>query len=334
MLRAPSTGPRRAQWFCIHQALVRLSAILPWGCFPCVSVAEVTVKPVDNSTNVNILVDGQPFATYVTNSGGKPIVWPLVGPTGAEMTRAWPMRPVAGDAAEQDHIHHRSLWFTHGDVNGIDFWKEGADAGQIEHQEYLQLSSGKSGLVVTRNLWKDAHGKVVCQDERTLEFRATANERIIDFQLKLTALEEPVILGDTKEGTFAVRMPDPLRESAQLGGKIVNSRGQQGMSAAWGKPAEWVDYSGPLEGKTVGIAILEHPQSFRHPTRWHVRDYGLFAANPFGIHDFDNLPTPTGGHTLPPHQSLRFQYRVLLHTGDANTAHLAERYQEYVESTK
>ena len=60
----------------------------------------------------------------------------------------------------------------------------------------------------------------------------------------------------------------------------------QTNAAAWGKRAEWVDYHGPVDGETVGIAIFNHPSSFRYPTGWHVRTYGLFAANPFAEHSF------------------------------------------------
>ena len=67
--------------------------------------------------------------------------------------------------------------------------------------------------------------------------------------------------------------------------------------AAWGKASPWVDYVGPVDGKTVGVAILNHPLSFRYPTTWHVRMYGLFAANPFGWHDFGRKKS--GRYILP-----------------------------------
>ncbi len=83
----------------------------------------------------------------------------------------------------------------------------------------------------------------------------------------------------------------------KAGGKIVNSDGLVD-DEAWGKQAAWVDYSGPVDGQTVGIAILNHPQSLRYPTYWHVRTYGLFAANPFGVHDFLGQPDANGSLTL------------------------------------
>jgi hypothetical protein len=101
---------------------------------------------------------------------------------------------------------------------------------------------------------------------------------------------------------------------------------------AWRKRADWCDYCGPVGGKTVGVAIFDHPDNPRHPTWWHVRDYGLFAANPFGIHDFEKKPKGTGDSTLPAGQSITFRYRFYFHRGNETQARVAERYQEYVRS--
>jgi hypothetical protein len=107
--------------------------------------------------------------------------------------------------------------------------------------------------------------------------------------------------------------------------------------AAWGYPAEWVDNSGTLDGETVGIAILSHPSSFRPRCRWHARAYGLLSANPFGEREFlaearrqrgPDEPQQ-GAHTLPKGESLNFRYRVLLHRGDAEAAHVADVFRAY-----
>ena len=83
---------------------------------------------------------------------------------------------------------------------------------------------------------------------------------------------------------MAVRLNEVMRLThgkAAGTGHIVQSTGVRD-GATWGKRAEWCDYYGPVEGQVVGIAIFDHPSNPAHPTWWHVRDYGLFAANPFG----------------------------------------------------
>jgi hypothetical protein len=111
-------------------------------------------------------------------------------------------------------------------------------------------------------------------------------------------------------------------------GHIVNSEGQTD-GGTWGKRAAWCDYYGPVDGHVVGVAIFDHPSNPKHPTWWHVRDYGLFAANPFGVHDFERKPAGTGDIKIPSGESLTFKYRFYFHKGDDKQGKVAERYSEY-----
>lgn len=124
-------------------------------------------------------------------------------------------------------------------------------------------------------------------------------------------------------------MAGSMKETANQGGVATSSRGVVGASPAWGKPAEWIDYTGPVDGETYGIAILNHPTSFRYPTRWHVRDYGLFAANVFGLHDFESDASVDGSHTIPAGESIAFRHRVVLHGGKTEDAKIGELFEEY-----
>jgi hypothetical protein len=144
----------------------------------------------------------------------------------------------------------------------------------------------------------------------------------------VTAPQGPVVFGDTKEGSFGMRVGGAMSVDDHAGGRIINSDGLID-GEAWGKRAAWVDYSGPIDGQVVGIAILNHPQSLRYPTYWHVRTYGLFAANPFGVHDFLSQPDANGSLTLATGDSFSLYYRVILHTGDAAAGRIAAAYERY-----
>jgi hypothetical protein len=143
-----------------------------------------------------------------------------------------------------------------------------------------------------------------------------------------------------------MRVLPPVKrgEKPQPGqGHIVLSTGERddGVSAVaakearreavtWGKRSAWCDYHGPVDGKTVGLAIMDHPANPRHPTWWHVRDYGLFAANPFGKHDFERLNDKTAGDfKIPAGKSATFRYRVVIHEGDTQSAGIAALYDKY-----
>jgi hypothetical protein len=295
------------------------------------SAAKVTADKTDGG--VVIQVDGQPYAQYLIRSGAKPIVWPIVGPTGVKMTRNYPMQEEKVVGEKQDHIHHRSLWLTHGNVNGIDFWGEGRGHGNIVHREFVKVTSdGDVATVVTRNDWMSPEGKRVCQDVRRLRFGANEEVRWIDFDAAIHASDGPVTFGDTKEGSFGVRVAGSMKVDLDHG-EIINSKGQTNKDA-WGKNACWVDYHGLVDGQLVGIAILNHPQSFRYPTYWHVRTYGLFAANPFGLHDFLHRAAPIGNFTLQPGESLSLFYRVILHKGDEKAGNIAKAFVDYAKEPR
>ena len=295
------------------------------------SAAEVTTEKTDRG--VVVKVDGKLFTEYLIRSGAKPILWPVIGPTGARMSRNYPMQTEKVQGEKQDHIHHRSLWLTHGDVNGIDFWSEGSGHGNIVHREFVKVSGGGDvATIVTRNDWMSPSGKRVLEDLRQLRFGADAGRRWIDFDATLHAIDGPVTFGDTKEGSFGIRVAGTMK--VDLGrGEIVNSKGQIDKDA-WGQSACWIDYHGPVDGQLVGVAILNHPQSFRYPTYWHVRTYGLFAANPFGLHDFLHRDSPIGKYTLPPGKSLSLFYRVILHEGDEKTAKIAKAFAAYAKEPR
>ncbi|MEJ7605744.1 MAG: DUF6807 family protein [Bryobacteraceae bacterium] len=141
-------------------------------------------------------------------------------------------------------------------------------------------------------------------------------------------MEGPVKFGDTKEGTFAIRLADALTEKRK-GGILTNAQGEQGMEKVWGKPSPWVDYSGKIGKEELGVTILDHPGNPRHPSTWHARDYGLFAANIFGQHDFARDPAKDGSLTLEAGKSLRFRYRLFVHPGDAKSADIPSAFNAY-----
>jgi hypothetical protein len=286
-----------------------------------------------------VSIAGQPFTEYHFTDTPKPYLYPLLGPTGAAMTRNFPMASPPGE--EHDHPHHRSLWFGHGLVNGIDFWTEKAGTGRIVHDRFTGIRGGQEkGIIRSRNKWIAPDGKIVCTDERSLTFfNGGPTVRMLDFEITLNADHGELVFGDTKEGTMAVRVAETMRLTQPAGtlnpeSHIVNSEGAHDTEA-WGKRAKWCDYSGLVDGKLVGIAILDHPKNPRYPTWWMARDYGLLGANPFGQHEFEKLSNENVGDLkIPAGQSVTFRYRFVLHTGTAEEARLAERFEQFAAEPK
>jgi hypothetical protein len=291
--------------------------------------AQVQLNPRDHA--IDVVVDGKPFTTfYFGQNTTKPYLHPLRTASGKIITRGYPMENIAGEP--RDHIHHTSMWFSHGDVNGIDFWandpsqfKEGRKGRIVARGEMTHKGNAISGTFE----WRGNDDRVLLTENRTMTFRSTPALRMIDFDVVFTAVER-VKFGDTKEGAFAMRLAAPLEERHT--GKMTNAEGATGEKQVWGKPSPWVDYSGEIDGEKVGVAIFDHPSNPKHPTYWHSRAYGLFAANIFGEHDFFNDKARDGSVTVEPGKSLRFRYRILIHPGDTASSGIGAKYQEYVHA--
>lgn len=300
--------------------------------------AAAGVKLTEKDDRITVEVNGRLFTEYRFKEPQRPFFYPVIGPTGAPVIRHWPIAEGSPDE-ERDHPHHKSLWFTHGAINGVDFWADGK--GKIVHDKFVEVSSGPEvGVIVAQNKYVAPDGKVVCTDTRTHRFHNTPDGQIMDFEVAIHASQGQVTMGDTKEGSMAIRLNPTMQltptkamrargETAK--GHIVNSEGVTDGNT-WGKRAAWCDYYGPVNGEIVGVAIFDHPSNPRHPTWWHVRDYGLFAVNPFGIHDFEKKPAGTGDLVIPAGQTVTFKYRFYFHKGDEKQGKVADRYAEYAGS--
>ena len=334
-------GPRLAL---VTSSVLLTCLVALWG--PPVAAADEAEAMIELTRQagdrVLVTVDGKPFTEYrpggeADGGGHLPYLYPIHGPSGQALTRNWPM--AEGEGEEQDHPHHRSLWFAHGAVGLADgskrhdFWT-GRDGSAIVHRQVLAFESGETGVLRTASAWVAPGGEAVLRDERTMRFHTGALEagqawRAIDFDIRLRAGDEAVVLGDTKEGTMAIRVAPTLRHQGDhAAGEMLNSEGVEGVDV-WGKRAAWVHYSGPVDGRPVGIAIFDHPGNFRHPTWWHARAYGLFAANPFGVHDFERAKKGTGDWTIPAGGELRLRYRLLFHDGEVSPEQLNDEFRRY-----
>lgn len=292
------------------------------------------VKLTQASDRIRIEIDGKHFSDYMISASlAKPFLHPLRTASGVQITRSFPMDLVEGE--KRDHPHHRGLWFSHGDVNGYDFWANetsqkgvGKGRGEIKVVKVRDLKNGKkSGSLSTLQDWIDATGKKLLTESRTMTFYSDPALRTIDFDITLTAVEESVF-GDTKEGVFAIRLIRALEEDSS--GLMTNANGAENEKNVWGKRSPWVDYAGTLNGEKIGVLILDHPSNPRHPTYWHSRAYGLFASNIFGVKDFTRDKSATGGSlTLKPGESARFRFRVIIHPGDTKSFDPAAAFQKF-----
>lgn len=309
------------------------------------TAAELALVTLTSQADrVRIEIGGELFTEYVFGDGAsRPYCHPILAPDGTPLTRDYPMKETPGE--DTDHPWHRSLWFAHSEMGGVDFWNEGTGGaqapkakGRSEHRALVDLRSGPVGELRTRNDWVAPDGRLIAVDDRTLRFHADERGRFIDFEITLQpAPGGSLLMGDNKDGTMAVRvaqwmtLPHKYKGRETGGSGHLLTAGGDRDDAAWGKRAAWCDYYAERNGQTYGIAIFDHPENLRHPTWWMARGYGLFGANPFGQHDYENLKDQPniGDYTIPRDGRLTLRYRLYFHLGDPAAAQVARRYQDY-----
>jgi hypothetical protein len=295
------------------------------------------VEVTREGDQVDILVGGQPFTTYCfRRAAAKPYLFPLRSAQGTVVTRSFPM---VGDIPGEDHDepHQRAMYFAHGDINGYDFWGEvefarwsrhpASTFGRTAFRKLDEMRGGTdSGSVRAEFDLEAFDGTMIAAETQTYIFRGDEHARIIDCEFTIHANHGPVKVGDTKEGTLAIRVVKALEPPL---GHMVNSGGATGEKAIWGKRADWVGYYGIVAGESVGLAIFDDPRNLRHPTYWHARKYGLLAANPFGLREFLHDGRQDGGFVISAGESLTLRYRVFIHHGDIHEARVADAYSLY-----
>ncbi len=288
--------------------------------------AQVRFTPEDVAVNI----DGKPFTAFHYGvSAAKPYLAPLRSASGKIITRGFPMENLPGES--RDHLHHRGLWFTYDDVNGVKFWENDPsyankpNKGRVVVRKTEWKDGDRSGTLKATMEWRGPDNEVLLVEDRDMIFYSDPKVRIIDFNVTLTAAKD-VTFGDTKEGAFAIRLAENFTE--KKGGKMVNAEGFTGMKNVWGKRSSWVDYTGEVDGERLGIAIFDHPSNPRYPTYWHARDYGLFSLNPFGQNAFDSSQ-PESKIQLAKGKKMSFRWRVVIHPGDAEAGNVAELYRQY-----
>src|ERR1017187_6030560 len=304
------------------------------------------VKITQGTDKVSVEIDGKPFTDFVIQSEdyAKPYLWPLRAASGTVVTRYWPMdKTHAGEST--DHPHHRGLWFGQDEVNGFNFWANEPSVNQKNPGKQivrnLKVKTGDKVGAIQCDIEWTAGGNVLLVEHGGMTFysgeAAGPENRHIDFDLNLEP-KTKVTFGDTKEGTFSMRLAPWLEYPQKRGpqvpkrtGAMVNAEGSKGEENVWGKKSDWIDYYGETNGEKVGIAMFDYPQNPGHPNRWHTGGYGLFGINPFGLHDFDKSAPGPGGLTIEPGHSLRYRFRVLIHPGDADTAKIADQYRKYAK---
>lgn len=273
----------------------------------------VTIEPQPESLIVKI--QNEEFTVFhFGRDYPKPYFWPVRGSDGAVLTR--PIEP-----GEKEHPHHKGIWVAVDEVNEIKFW---AEKGKIATRE-VTSASGNPATIQVKNEWLSNEGAVILKEHTKVSIFPNRT-LIFDIRLSIPA-GQLVRFDDTKEGFLAIRIAESMRE--KVGGLVVNSEGQKATAGCWGQNANWVDYTGEVNGKQYGVALMDFPENFRR-SRYHVRDYGLFSLSPFGEGVYQNDVNKAQPVILDDSKpSLRLRYGIFVH--DGGPTDVAEAYAQFLK---
>lgn len=296
-------------------------------------------KEADNK--VDVMIDGKLFTSFCwPENVYKPVLYPVYTSAGTEITRGFPLKPRAGE--RNDHIHQVGIWLNYGNVNGLDFWGNGSsgkrspNGGVVKHLKIDKISGGTGeGTIISSESWVNPSGEELLAEQTEYHFIANGSVRIIDRITTLNATNQPVLMADTKEGMFGIRVARQLELPSKDNGFVIDAQGNsstvkisanEGVTgnyrssegvlgeAVWSTRAKWMDLYGTIGNEKISLVICDHPKNPSYPTFWHARGYGLFSANPFGAKDF-TAGKEELNYTITPGKPAIIRYRVIVNSG-------------------
>ena len=239
----------------------------------------------------------------------RPYFFPVNGPSGQSLTRM-------GHPGAPNHDHHRSFWFAHSDLLGIDFWSE-TTASRIRQSQWYAIQDGMdSARIALELLWTDGHDpQPLVKQDVFATIRALPKGWTLELQSDFRATADGVEFRQSNFGVLGLRVAKSL-SVVFGGGKITGADGREGEPELFGKPNRWIDYSGPifaqpapLEGVVEGLTLIDHARNPNHPAKWHVREDGWIGPLAF---------PRTVPFWLPREKSLTTRYLLYVHTGGCN----------------
>jgi hypothetical protein len=247
----------------------------------------------------------------------RPFLFPIIGPAGRSLTRmGHPHDP-------ETHSHHNSVWMSHNDVGGVDFWSDGG-GGTVRQKRVVEYKDeGTKSAIVAENEWVNKDGKVLLDETRTVgAVLLEGKEWLLVIDSTFTARDKAVTLGKTPFGLLGVRMAKTIGVH-DGGGRIRNSEGGVNEKEILWKRARWVDYAGAIaDGKIEGITLFDHPQNPNHPSYFHVRNDGWMGAS----------LTYDGPRDIVPDKPLRLRYGLYVHSDMKSPAEIETQWKHFAEA--
>ena len=248
----------------------------------------------------------------------RPYFFPVNGPSGHSLTRM-------GHPGAPNHDHHRSFWFAHSDMLGIDFWSE-TTAARIRQSQWYAIEDGEEAArIAFELLWTDGHNpEPLIKQDVFVTLRTAPLGWTLELQNDFRATAMGIEFRKSNFGVLGLRVAKSL-SVVFGGGLITGADGFEGEPQLFGKPNRWLDYSGPIyiepaaESATAsdkstqpaarqrveGLTLIDHATNPGHPAKWHVRNDGWIGPS----------LSRDAAVIVPQNEPLTCRYLLYIHSG-------------------
>ena len=277
--------------------------------------SQPTVTAEQVGDKIEFRINGDLITSYIFSEYEKyPFFFPVNGPSKATVTS---MR-------NANYPHHSSLFFGCDRVNGGNWWQEGLERGQIKSVRVDIIQTGaEKASIENECIWSRPGADSPIRDKRKITVSAASENMVyIDFDITMEMLEDVSIL-KTNHSLFSARLDPDL--AVINGGTMVNAEGKTGEKGTFGQASAWMDCYGNRQGKTEGMAILQHPANEWFPSPWFTRDYGFFSPTPM------YWPENDKNTELKKGEKLTLRYRVIVHSGNEKEADITGEFEKYAK---
>ena len=292
----------------------------------------------DSASELDIYFGKQRIATYLKDHPEltRRAFINVTTPSGIQVTRNFPPRlpedRTIGYEQEGgiDHpVWHPGIWLGYGDLNGNDYWRLKA---RVVHDRFVGEPIGKNeeATFTVRNLYLSEDGeRTVCVETVDYRFIHQPEGIYLVIDAEYQSEDADFYFGDQEESGLAFRVASGLRVEGG-NGEIINDRGEKNGKEIWGKEAKWIDYSGVINDRRVGLMVVPSPNNAR-PSWMHARDYGVVAINPFPRQPKERRE-PYVTTQVKKSEAYRLSYTILIRDQPANQS--VDHSRTYQKSLK
>jgi hypothetical protein len=247
--------------------------------------------------------------------------------------------------APHDHAWHAGFWFSWKFVNGVNYWEHAADGrpeGRLGLEGPERLVATPEAVVLEATYAylspnpraPGGYARVASETRRLTWHRPEPDgshrlDAEIAFQAPADApgpvvLDRTPITPQTPWGGYAGLSWRFARGLGEVDGLDAEGRRHRAIEH---QRAAWATIWGRLDGGPdlrAGVAIFDHPSNPGYPTHWrYIADPGFTYLNPSPL-----LAAPIA---VPPGETLRLRYRVLVYPGRADAERLAREFARFAE---